>query len=378
MNLALAYQRMVSPRTRTNQPKSTSPGTREPEHSPRRERQSEGQPEPGWPTRHHSEGAASRKPAVVSLVDVTRTYGSKVAVDGVSFSIDGGEIRALLGPNGAGKTTILRLLCGVTEPSSGTIRIDGEDPVWQSRGLRARIGLLPSGDRSLYLRISGLENLLFFARLHGMGRRAALERSWAVLEEVGLVDAAKAPASTYSHGMQKRLAVARALLAEPRVLLIDEATHDLDPESARRVRELVRNRARAGAAVVWTTQRIEEVRGFADVVTVLHGGRIRFSGGVTELMSHARPRRYVLALSAEDAAAAPDRATLARAIASMGVISPLEAGASRYYVLALQEDVVLGDALFALTASGVKVHACREERPEIEEAFLTLTEDDPT
>ena len=318
----------------------------------------------------------SGRSVVVSVENVTRRYGSKVAVDSVSFSIARGEIRALLGPNGAGKTTILRLLSGLTEPTSGTIRVDGENPALQTRGLRGRIGLLPSGDRSLYLRISGLENLVFFACMHGMGRRRATDRAWTVLEEVDLVAAANTPVSTYSHGMQKRLSVARALLSDPRVLLVDEATHDLDPESARRVRELVRNRARAGAAVIWTTQRVEEVRGFADTVMLLHRGRIRFSGSVTALMSHARPRRYVLTIVADGSPPMPDCAALSQALSSMGAISPLSADGSDYYVLALSGDAVLGDALAAVTAAGVKIQSCREERPEIEEAFLSLTEDE--
>ena len=114
---------------------------------------------------------------------------------------------------------------------------------------------------------------------------------------MGLEDSARVRVGVYSHGMQKRLAVARALLVDPAVLLVDEATHDLDPEAAENVRSLVRDLAGRGTAIIWTTQRVDEVRGFADSVTLLARGRTRFAGTVAQLMAHAFPRRYLLRLA---------------------------------------------------------------------------------
>jgi ABC-type multidrug transport system ATPase subunit len=295
-----------------------------------------------------------------------------VALDGVSLAVDGGRIEALLGPNGAGKTTLVRALTGLVKPDVGVARVLGIDTWECPRALRARMGLVPSGDRSLYLRISGLENLIFFGRLHGMSKREAVARAWELLELVDLTDAARLRSGFYSHGMQKRLSIARALLTEPSVLLIDEATHDLDPEAAARMRELVRTLANDGAAVVWATQRIEEIRGFADHVTLLREGRIAFQGTVSQLIAVAAPRRYVLRLRNGRAPGAELEPLLSAAVGRGATIAAAGDGDPDDFVLHLEEDAVLGSILAALTAGGVEVLGCREEVSEIENAYLNL------
>ena len=160
-------------------------------------------------------------PSGIDAEHVARSFRRTLALDDVSLSVRPGEIHALLGPNGAGKTTLVRILSGLIAPTSGSVRVAGLNATANSRDLRSEIGIIPSGDRSFYLRISGLENLVFFARMHGLRKRHAHERAYQVLEHVGLTDAARKRVGEYSHGMQKRLSVARALLTEPRVLLVD-------------------------------------------------------------------------------------------------------------------------------------------------------------
>jgi ABC-2 type transport system ATP-binding protein len=319
---------------------------------------------PAAARRHAPETAAA-----ISIRDVTRRFGRKHALTGVSFEVAPGTIHALLGPNGAGKTTLLRILTGLLHPSGGEVSMLGQ-PLG-ARGLQSKIGFVPSGDRSFYLRISGRENLAFFARLHGVRRREAFARTDRLLASVGLADAARLRVGAYSHGMQKRLSIARALLTEPDVLLVDEATHDLDPEGGVVVRELVSQLAAAGTGVLWTTQRLDEIRGFADRVTLLRAGEICFSGTVPELMTYAIPRRYLLRIRN----GRPDSPTLSTrlqsALGARGTIT--SEGGSEHFVLSLTDDAVLGDAIAALTASDVHVLTCREERSEIEEAFLHLT-----
>ena len=145
------------------------------------------------------------------------------------------------------------------------------------------------------MRISGLENLAFFGRMYGIRRAEALERGRRRMADVGLSDAVNQRVGTYSHGMQKRLSMARALLMDPPVLVIDEATDGLDPEGARRVQDLTRSIASTGTSVVWTTQRLDEIRGFADAVTVLDRGRTKFEGTVEDLMLTASARAYLRA-----------------------------------------------------------------------------------
>jgi ABC-2 type transport system ATP-binding protein len=218
-----------------------------------------------------------------------RRFGDRDALCGVNLCVDAGHIHALLGPNGAGKTTLLRTLAGLTEPTAGTVRIAGIDAAKGPRGLRGIVGFVPSSDRSAYQRISGLENLAFYARLHGLRKRAAFARAREVLADVGLGDRADDPVNTWSHGMQQRLSVARALLTEPPVLLVDEATHDLDPAAAATVRELIAGCAERGAAVLWATQRLDELRGFAERVTLMSGGVAAFEGTVEALAARAVP-----------------------------------------------------------------------------------------
>ena len=213
-----------------------------------------------------------RASTVVEACDVWRRFDNRPVLRGVSLLVGEGQVQALLGPNGAGKTTLLRILCGLLTPDSGLVHVAGLDVEGSPRRLRQCLGLVPAGDRTFYERISGLDNLTFFARLHGMRRREAVARARQVLEEVDLAEAGHVRVGAYSHGMQKRLSAARALLAEPAVLLIDEATHDLDPDGARRVRDLVRGLAARGTAVLWATQRLDEIRGFADGVTLLDRG----------------------------------------------------------------------------------------------------------
>ena len=309
----------------------------------------------------------------IDACDLVQVYRSSPALDGVSLTVEPGEIHALLGPNGAGKTTLVRILSGMINPTGGTVDVAGIDAARNPRDLRSVTGIVPSGDRSFYLRISGLENLVFFARMHGFRRRHAVERAGEMLEYVGLASAARKRVGEYSHGMQKRLSVARALLADPRVLLIDEATHDLDPEGSRRVQALVAAAAEHGAAVLWATQRLDEIRGFARTVTLLDHGQVRFQGSVPRLLEHSVPRRYVVRLrNGRPGAIAPDAAQGALG-ASATISSPVETG-SEQHILVLAEGAVLGDAVAALAAARIQVLACRQERSEVEEAFLALTE----
>ena len=317
-----------------------------------------------WPIRARPEIAA---------VDVTREFRDALVLDRVSLEVASGEVHALLGPNGAGKTTLLRILAGIAKPTSGSMRVAALDAAANPHQLRRLIGVVPSGDRSFYLRISGLENLVFFARLHGMRRRQALARAREVLAAVGLAEAAGKQVGAYSHGMQKRLSIARALLTEPRVLLVDEATHDLDPEGARRVRELIEGAAGDGTAVLWATQRLDEIRGFADRVTLIDRGRTRFQGSVHALLEHAVPRQYVLQLRNGRLAGGELERELEALLAPFGRVAGAGPEGSDHFLISLAREAALGDVVATLVAARVQVLACRQERSEIEEAFLALT-----
>jgi ABC-2 type transport system ATP-binding protein len=305
----------------------------------------------------------------VEVYELHRRFGAVEALRGVSLEVEAGEVHGILGPNGAGKTTLMRILCGVVDPTDGYAYVL-DRRAGRSRELREQIGFVPSGDRSFYLRLSGLENLVFFARMHGVRRRTASARATELLDAVGLADAARRPVNTYSHGMQKRLSFARALLHAPAVLLVDEATHDLDPVAADQVRALSRDCARHGTAVLWASQRIEELAGFAERVTVLDRGAVCFADTVSALAAAGGGGRHVIGLGPRSTIAVP---ALDAALGSLGrVQTATDAG---HALIALSPGVSLGAALSALTAAGAEVTSCRDERPAMERAFLAVTGD---
>jgi ABC-2 type transport system ATP-binding protein len=213
--------------------------------------------------------------------------------------------------------------------------------------------------------------------MHAMRKKEAISRALEAIEDVGLTDAAKVPVGNYSHGMHKRLSVARALLTEPALLLVDEATHDLDPEGARRVRDLITALAAKGTGVLWTTQRVDEIRGFADEVTLLDHGRVRFTGSIPALMAMSTPRRYLVGLRNGGLVGPELEQRLGLVLGDVATVAPT-GGSAEHYVLSLAEGALIGDAIAALAEAEVSVFACREEKSEIEEAFLTLTDGRPT
>jgi ABC-2 type transport system ATP-binding protein len=308
-------------------------------------------------------------PTVVAR-GVTCRFGPLDALREVDFSTEPGQIHALLGPNGAGKTTLLRVLTGALRPSSGSVTVAGHRPDLLDVHSRHALGVAPAGDRSFYLRLNALDNLAFFGRMHGMRRRQAIARAWNCLEAVGLEAEARKRVGLYSQGMKKRLSVARALLSDAPALILDEATHDVDAEGAARIRQLASERAAGGTTVVWATQLLDEIRGFAHAVTVLHRGEVRFQGTVSALVRTTTTQRFFVRLRAPDVSALD----LSRLQALVGERGTVDSTTDADHVhLGLRDGVVLGDVLASFTTAGVDVLSCREEQSLVEAALRRLT-----
>jgi ABC-2 type transport system ATP-binding protein len=209
-----------------------------------------------------------------------RLFGKKpetnyfTAVDGVSLHIERGEIFGLLGPNGAGKTTTIRMLCTLLEPTSGTASVNGFDIVKQATQVRQNLGTVLAGERSIYWKLTGRENLEYFAALYHIPPATARERIDELLLRMELMDRANELVEKYSTGMKQRIAISKALLARPPIMLLDEPTLGLDPQAARHVRELITEFKAEGHTILLTTHYMEEADQLSDRIGIIDQGKI--------------------------------------------------------------------------------------------------------
>jgi ABC-2 type transport system ATP-binding protein len=221
------------------------------------------------------------------MIDVERlrsAYGSLLAVDDLSFTARPGEIFGLLGPNGAGKTTCISCICGLLKPTAGRVSVMGHDTAHDGRRARESLGVVPQ-EIALYDDLSAPENLAYWGGAHRMHGRALRDRVQEVLSWVGLADRAREPVARFSGGMKRRLNFACGIVHRPKVLLLDEPTVGVDPQSRVRLLELTRELARDGATVLYTTHYMEEAESLCDRVVIIDHGRILAQGTLPELRS---------------------------------------------------------------------------------------------
>ncbi len=214
----------------------------------------------------------------LEMIDVARHYGDVVAVRDVTLRVRAGEILCVLGPNGAGKTTTVKMASTLLAPTSGTIRVGGVDAVRNPRKARAHLGLALGGDRGFYMRATVLDNLRFFAELKGAGGRRRDSSIQETLDRLGLGDKATKRVEELSRGMRQRLHIARALIGEPALILLDEPSSGLDPENAKGLRDLVATLRSNGAAILLTTHHMQEAEELANRIVVLDRGTVAVEG----------------------------------------------------------------------------------------------------
>lgn len=219
---------------------------------------------------------------MIETFSLTKRFGEKVAVDGLSLRVERGEVMGFLGPNGSGKTTTIRLLMGLLRPTEGRASILGRDCHSDGVALKREVGYLPE-DPFLYPYLSGLEMLEFVAGLHGFDRASARRRAGAAAERFGLAADAGAYVVTYSLGMRKRLALAAALVHDPQVLILDEPTNGLDPRGARDMRALMGELAQEGRTIFLSTHLLEAAERVCHRMAILRAGALTVVGTPGEL-----------------------------------------------------------------------------------------------
>jgi ABC-2 type transport system ATP-binding protein len=219
---------------------------------------------------------------MIQTEDLSKQFGETWAVDGVCLDVQPGQVLALLGQNGAGKTTTIRLLTSVLSPTRGWARITGFNVIQFPEKVRASVGVLTE-QHGLYLRMTGLEYLDFFGKVYRIKAVERMKRSWKWMEYFGLTEVARNPIGQYSKGMRQKLALARALIHEPPVLLLDEPTSAMDPESAQLVRNAIASLCTEQRTIIICTHNLVEAEMLANIIAVIYRGRILISGFVEEL-----------------------------------------------------------------------------------------------
>jgi len=213
---------------------------------------------------------------------LTKQFGEFVAVNDINLNVAAGQVFAVLGPNGAGKTTTVRMLTSILKPTAGTARVAGFDVVRQSTQVRAAVGVLTE-QHGLYERMRALEYLEFFGRVYSLSTDETRKRGLALMDRFGLTDALTKRLGEYSKGMKQKLALVRAMLHDPQVLLLDEPTSAMDPQSAKQVREAITDLRKDSRTVVLTTHNLTEAQLLADSIGVIRRGRMIASGSFEEL-----------------------------------------------------------------------------------------------
>jgi ABC-2 type transport system ATP-binding protein len=219
---------------------------------------------------------------LIETRDLMKRYGDKVAVNNVNFNVYGGEVFGFLGPNGAGKTTTIKMIVGLLQPTSGSVKVAGYDVQTQPILAKASCGYVPDTP-NLYAKLTGRELLRFVGDLYNLDRTQATRRIDELLRMFDLVRAAEDTVDSYSHGMQQKASLAAALMHDPRVLVLDEPTVGLDPKSARLIKDILRQLADRGAAVMLSTHILEIAERMCDRIGIINQGQLIAQGTMDEL-----------------------------------------------------------------------------------------------
>jgi len=292
------------------------------------------------------------------------------ALRGADLDVRTGEIFGLLGPNGAGKTTLLKILCCLVLPDEGRATVGGIDTEDENR-VKPQIGLVQADERSFYWRLSARENLRFFARIYDVPSARIESRIDELLERLEMSEAADRPFSGYSSGMKQRIAIARALLHDPPILLMDEPTRSLDPAASRTFRTYVRDELnrREGKTILIATHDMREAEELADRVAIVVKGKVRQVGTVAEVRRWGvQERRFRLVL---DRAPGP-------LDGPFRVLSDRTEDGTRSLTVALDDGVELDGVLRGLLDRGVTIRACDRSEPDLEEAFSRILDQGET
>jgi ABC-2 type transport system ATP-binding protein len=304
--------------------------------------------------------------AVIQVEGLRKAYGDLTAVDGVSFEARPGAIFGLLGPNGAGKSTTIGCMSGLIAPTAGRITIDGHDVVRDGRAARAGLGVVPQ-ELAIYDDISAAENLSYWGEAYGLTGAGLRQRVREVLELTALADRAKEPVKRFSGGMKRRLNFGCGIVHRPRVLLLDEPTVGVDPQSRVRLLDLVREQAAAGACVLYTTHYMEEAQALCERIGIIDHGRLIALGSLEDLRTLHGADDIVRFAGTFDPAA------VQAAIAAIEGARVVEAAPSSLILSMREASRRLPQLFEVIDGAGGEIRETTMIQPNLESLFIKLT-----
>ncbi len=301
--------------------------------------------------------------------DLHKEFGDRTAVDSVTFTIEAGECYGLLGPNGAGKTTTISMICGLIRPDRGQVQVCGVTMSPSALEAKQSIGYVPQ-ELALYPDLSASDNLRFFGRLYGLHKHVLEERLGDVLDTVGLADRAGDAIGSFSGGMKRRINIAAGLLHSPRLLILDEPTVGVDPQSRNAILETVSALTEAGMAVLYTTHYMEEASRLCRRVGIIDSGRLVAEGTRHELIASIDGQDKVRVTGTGSPSALVALAERCRELAGVKQVTATEDGIE---LAAEAARHLLPDLIAAASQTEVTLASVEVAEPNLEDVFLALT-----
>lgn len=298
--------------------------------------------------------------AIVEINDLTKQYGQKKALDAITFKVKEGGCFGLLGPNGAGKSTLMKLLTGILSPDSGGMTIMGMDARNNRNAIISKTGYVPQ-EITLFETLSARRNLVFFGEMYGMKGESLKRKIEEVLQQVGLADRAKDAVGTFSGGMKRRINIAASLLHDPKLLILDEPTVGIDPQSRNHIFEMIMALKKKGMTILYSTHYMEEVEALCEDIAIMDNGRVIAEGSLNGVLeAHAAKAIYV---ESDDVTEPPVLDGIAKASAK-----------GRGWMLESSDPLALmGRLVQYFQSKGIHVRSLEMMTPSLESVFLKLT-----
>ena len=303
---------------------------------------------------------------IIEVKELSKTFDGTIAVAGISFSIESGELFGFLGPNGAGKTTTINMLTGLARPDAGSIQISGIDCRQKHKAAQHLIGVVPD-ESNLYPELTGFDNLCFCGALFGMPKQKRQNKAKELLEIFGLKGVANRKFGGYSKGMKRKLTIAAGIIHEPQILFLDEPTTGLDVASARQLRQLIADLHNSGTTIFFTTHYIEEAQRLCDRIAFIVSGRIVKIDSVENLIQPLQDKyilHIVCAKTNDDI-----QKKLSESFPNMKFIFAQQ----NFIRIEAEKPIIAGAVVRFLEEKGVEVSEARRIRPTLEDVFVKIT-----